>query len=133
MQQTTDIRAVDRHPTPFQCNTQLVEGHFTVLLDPSADEGDMCRKLAPALPMALPARLERTRLSPQLHQIVHKPRRYPEMPRCLAVAVAFIHKRNHPHAKFQRKWLAHRGSPSTTMNHQTLTSGTPNPLSRDTL
>jgi hypothetical protein len=133
VQQTADIRAVDRHPTTLQCNTQLVEGHVAILLNLDADEVVMRGKLAPTHPMALPARLNRTRLGPQLHQIIHKARRNPEMPRRLTVAVAFIHKRYDAHPKLHRKWLAHRGSPSTTMNHQTSNSGIPNPLNRDTL
>jgi hypothetical protein len=133
VQQTADIRAVDRHPTTFQRNAQLVEGHVAVRLNLDADEVGMRAKLAPTHPMALRARLNRTRLGPQLHQIVHKARRHPEMPRCLTVAVAFIHKRCDAHPNIHRKWLAHRGSPSATMNHQTDNSGIPNPFNRDTL
>jgi hypothetical protein len=133
VQQTPDIRAVDRHPTLFQGNTQLVQGHVAVLLNLAAHEGGMRSKFAQTHPMALPTRLDRTRLSPQLHKIVHKARRHSEMSRGFTIAMTFIHKRNDPHSQFHCKRLSHRGSPSTTMNHQTGKSGIPNPLNRDTL
>lgn len=74
VQQTADIRAMDRHPTPLQRHAQFVEGQLAVLLQPRANEIGMPGKLAAAHAMTLPARLKRSRFGLQLHQIVDKAR-----------------------------------------------------------
>jgi len=93
----------------------------------------MIGKLAAARAVPLPARLQRTRPATQLHQIVHELRRNPKMPGRLPVAVALIDKRCNTLTQRHRMRLAHRGSPSTAMNHQNFNLGIPNPLTRDAL
>lgn len=100
VQQTADIRAMDRHPAPLQRNAQFVEGQLAVLLKARANEVGMPGKLAAAHAMTLPARLKRTGFGPQLHQIVYKARRDPEMTRRRPAAVPFLDKRNNTHAQF---------------------------------
>jgi hypothetical protein len=93
VEQPADIRAVHAHAASFQLDTQFVQRQIAGLGDPPAHEIDLAGKLAAARPVPLPARLQRTRFGPQLHQIVHEARRNPEMPRRLPVAVSLIDKR----------------------------------------
>ena len=118
VQKAAHTRAVDCHSAPFQRHAQLVKCQLAVLLHTLADELRMRGKLACPRPMPLPAGRERTRLGLQLRQIVHEPRRHPKMTCCLTVAMTFLNKRNNTHTQLHRMRFAHRGSPSTAMNHQ---------------
>ena len=118
VQKAAHIRAVDGHAAPFQFHTELVQRQFAILRQPLANEVGMRGKLACSRPMPLPSGRERTRLGLQFHQIVHEPRRNTKMTCCLAVAVTFLNKPNNTHTQLDRMRLAHRGSPSTAMNHQ---------------
>jgi hypothetical protein len=102
MQQAPDIGAVDADPAALQFDTQLVQRQFANLGKPLPNEFGMPRQLAPARRMALTARLQRARQPPQLHQIVHKTRRHPEMSRRFPVAMAFIDIRSHTLTQRQR-------------------------------
>jgi hypothetical protein len=133
VQQTANAGAVDAHATPFKFNTQLIERQIAGLLNALAHKRGVLGKLALAHPMALPARFERACLGLEQDQVVHKPRLNPEVSRGLAMAVAFLDKRNNTTTQFHRMRLAHRSSPSTTMNHQSNPTGIPNPVSCDTL
>lgn len=103
VQKTADIRAVDAHPTPFQLDAKFIKGQVAILLQPGGEEVGMGGKLATTHAMTLSARRQRARLRFQLHQIVHKAWRDPEMPRGLPTAMPFLHKRNHTHPQFHRK------------------------------
>ena len=118
VQKAAHIRAVDRHAAPFQRHAQFVQRQFAILRQPLANELGMRGELACSRPMPLPPGRKRTRLRLQLHQIVHEPRRNTKMTCCLAVAVTFLNKPNNTHTQLDRMRLAHRGSPSTAMNHQ---------------
>jgi hypothetical protein len=109
--QTAHIRTVDRHAAPFQFQTEFIKRQIAVLLHALALKVGMPSKLAASGPMTLPARRERPRLRLQIHQIVHKTRRYPEMPGRRPVAVIFLHKRNNPASQLHRMRPAHRRSP----------------------
>jgi hypothetical protein len=122
-----------RHAAFLQLDTQLVQRQIAILFQPLAHEAGVIGQLAAAHSMALSAWLERARLGAQLHQIVHKTRRHPEMPRRITVAVTLVNIRRNTLTQRHRMWLAHRGSPSTAMNHQISKLGIPNPLNRDTL
>jgi len=102
MQQAPDIGAVDADPTALQFDTQLIQRQFANLGKPLPDEFGMPCQLAHARRMALAARLQRARQSPQPHQIVHKTRRHPEMARRLPVTVAFIDIPSHTLTQCQR-------------------------------
>lgn len=117
VEQTAHIRAVHTHPASFQCHAQFVQRQFAVPLHALANKVGMRGKLACADAVALAAGRKRARFGLQLHQIVHKPRRHTKMTRRLAVAVAFLHKPNNATTQLDRMRLAHRGSPSTAMNH----------------
>jgi hypothetical protein len=90
MEQAPDIGAMHAHPAPLQFNAELVQRQFAHLRQPPAHERGMWRQLAAAGRMALTARLERTRLPPQLHQLVHKPGRNAEMPRRLPMSTTLV-------------------------------------------
>lgn len=111
VEKAAHIRAVDRHAAPLQLYAQLVQRHFAVLRQPLTNEVGMRGKLACPRAMPLPARRKRARFGLQLHHIVHKARRHPEMPGRLAVTIAFLHKRNNPTTQLHRMRFAHRGSP----------------------
>jgi len=93
---------VDADSAALQFDTQLIQRQFADLGKPLPDECGMPRQLAHARRMALTARLQRARLPLQLHQIVHKTRRHPEMARRLPVTMAFIHIRSHTLTQRQR-------------------------------
>ncbi|CDX24944.1 transposase [Mesorhizobium plurifarium] len=93
MKQTGHVRPVHRDAAPVQLHAQFVERQIAILGHPLAHEVGMSGQLAAARAVALPARLKRTSLGAQLHQIVHELRRNPKMTRRLTVAVALIHKR----------------------------------------
>lgn len=112
------IRAVDRYPTPFQLHTEFVQRQFTVLRQPLANEVGMRGELACPRPVPLPPGREGPSLGLQLHQIVHEPRRNTKMTCCLTVTMTFFNKPNNANTQLHRMRLAHRGSPSTAMNHQ---------------
>jgi hypothetical protein len=119
VEKAAHTRAVDCHAAPFQLHTEFVQRQFAVLRQPLADEVGMRGELACSRPMPLPPGRKRTRLGLQLHQIVHEPRRNMKTTCCLTVAMSFLNKRNNAHSQLDRMRLAHRGSPSTAMNHQT--------------
>ena len=73
-------------------------------LDPA---GYACQLAVPAT-VALGARCQRSGFAPELDQFVHEPRRNPEMPRRLAVPVAFIDIRNNACSQLYPMRLAHR-------------------------
>lgn len=79
MEQTSDIRAVDTHPASLQLDAKFIERQIAVLLDALAHKIGVRGKLATAKPVTLPACRKRARRGLQLHEIVHKPRRNPEM------------------------------------------------------
>jgi len=118
VEKAAHIRAVDGYAAAFQLHAQLVQRQFAVLLQPLANEICMRGELARPRPMPLPPGRERARFGLQLHQIVHEPRRNAKMARRLPVAVTFLNKRYNAHTQLDRMRLAHRGSPSTAMNHQ---------------
>jgi hypothetical protein len=93
MQQPSDIGAVHAHPTPFQLHAKLVQCQLAHFDKPQPDKRGMRAKLAPTDPMALATRLERAGLRPQLHQVVHEPRRHSELARRLPVSTTFINIR----------------------------------------
>ncbi len=77
-----------------QFRNQFVERDLALggnaALDPA---GHACQFAMPAA-IALRPRRQRPGLAPQLDQIIHEPRRNPEVPRCLAVTMTFINKGN---------------------------------------
>ncbi|MDX8483313.1 transposase [Mesorhizobium sp. VK24D] len=86
MKQTGHVRPVHRDAAPVQFHAQFVERQIAILGHPLAHEVGMSGQLAAARAVALPARLKRTSLGAQLHQIVHELRRNPEMTRRLTIA-----------------------------------------------
>jgi hypothetical protein len=102
VQQAADIGAVHDHAAAFQFHAQFVQRQFPRLSHSLAHEGGMRRKLAATWCMALAARLQRASLPPQLHQLVHEPRRNPEMPRRLPVPMSLVNIRSNTNPQRHR-------------------------------
>ena len=118
VEKAAHIRAVDRYSTPFQLHTEFVQRQFTVLRQPLANEVGMGGELACSRTVPLSPGRQGPCLGLQLHQIVHEPRRNTKMTCCFTVTMPFFYKRNNANTQLHRMRLAHRGSPSTAMNHQ---------------
>ena len=74
VQQTSNAGAVDAHTPSRKLDTQFIKRQIAVRLYALVHKLGVPGKLATTHAMALPARLERTRLGFELHQIIHKSR-----------------------------------------------------------
>lgn len=99
MRQTETVkRARDRyrmHCDPMrvrQFRRDLVKRQVGFDCDPRGNPILNTDQFAMAAAIALPARFDRSRCTPELHQIVHAARRNAEVPRGFAVPMAFIHE-----------------------------------------
>jgi hypothetical protein len=133
IEKPADRGAMHVNATPGEFDAQFVERHFAIRSDTGSNPCAMRRQLA-ARRMALPCRRKRTSGSMQDHHVVDEPRRHPEMPSCLPMAVAFFYKPNDTRTQFDRMRFAHGGSPSIgKVNHKSISPEIPNLNSCDTL
>ena len=101
VQQAANVGAMDLNVAAGKLNTQFIQRQIAVLSHARADKVAVRLQLA-AAHMALSSRRKRAGLALEDHQIVDKPRRNPEMPRRLAMRIAFFNKRNNSRTKLNR-------------------------------
>jgi hypothetical protein len=101
VQHASDSGAMHRYTTLCQLNAQFVQRQVTVLgyalSYPSAMVGQFT-----ATEMTLPSRRQRSCLALQDNQVIHEPRRHPEMARRLPVGISFLNKRNNTGTQLNR-------------------------------
>jgi hypothetical protein len=133
IEEPANRRTVDRHAASSQFDAQFIQCHFAVVGNTFGNPRAMRVELA-AWRVALPGRRNRARSPVQDHHVVDEPRRHPEVPGSLSMAVAFFNKRNHTRTQLDRMRLAHGSSPSIgKVNHKSGKNGILNQIGRDTL
>lgn len=101
MEKTADIGAVHEDAAASQFHAQLVQRQLAILRQALAHPCIMGIQFA-ATQMTLPPGRKRSGRAFQDHQIVHKTRRYAEVPSRLSMAMALLDKRNNTHTQRNR-------------------------------
>ncbi len=100
--------AVDRHALHLlQFQAQLVQRQIAFPGQPGTHPAAQPAQLAASSLVALRLGIKPSGLAPQLDHVVHKLRGCPEMPRCFAMGVPLINKRNNALTQLKWMWLAH--------------------------
>jgi hypothetical protein len=134
LEEPTNRGAMNHNTASSQLDAQLVQRDITIVGNTRGDPPAMCDQFAASGCMTLPGRREGATRPMQDHHVVDEPRRNPEMPSRFPMAIAFLDKRNDTRTQLYRMRLAHGRSPSmSTMNHNSLSEGILNRVSRDML
>lgn len=134
MQQASDRGTMDIEVTLAKFNTKFIERQVAVLRHALAYPLMMIGKLAATARPPLRFCCQRTSVTVQVHQVVHKTRRHPEVARCLAVAVPFLNKRHNTFTQSHRMWSSHVHAPWLPKeNHTSADLGILNRINRDVL
>ncbi len=108
VQPVADRGAVDRHALRLlQFQAQLVQSQIAFPGQPGPHPAAQPAQLAASSLVALRLGIKRPGLTPKLDHIVHKLRRNPEMPRCFAMGIPLVNKRNNALTQLKWMWLAH--------------------------
>lgn len=135
MQPPADRAAMHRHAMRGgQFGHDLVQRQIPLERQPIAQPAAVRGQLALGM---ITLRLRRKPAARALedHHVVHKARRNPKVPRCLAMPMTLFDKRDDPAPQLDRMWLAHSDPPylAGTMNHKPLNKGILNQPNGDTL
>jgi hypothetical protein len=134
LEEPTNRGAMNHNTASSQLDAQLVQRDITIVGNTRGDPRAMCDQSAASGCMTLPGRREGATRPMQDHHVVDEPRRHPEVPGSLSMAVAFFNKRNHTRTQLDRMRLAHGSSPSMgKVNHKSGKNGILNQIGRDTL
>jgi hypothetical protein len=124
LEEPTNRGAMNHNTASSQLDAQLVQRDITIVGNTRGDPPAMCDQFAASGCMTLPGRREGATRPMQDHHVVDEPRRNPEMPGSLPVAVALFHKRNDTPTQLDRMRLAHDGSPPMgKVNHRSAQTG----------